>query len=90
MVLGSLAAVALYGARRVGWPLATAAGVAVAVLPVVYFRIVAVGPPALVVHRLREMAGLAVLPAVGALVCVGAVRVWWMGSDRPRPDDGDG
>jgi hypothetical protein len=93
VVLGSLAtvpAVALFGARRAGWPLATAAGVAVAVLPVVYFRIVAVGPPALVVRRLREMAGLAVLPAVGALVCVGAVRVWRTHAGAPSAtDDGE-
>ena len=88
VVLGSLAtvpAVALFSARRVGWPLATAAGVAVAVLPVVVFRIATVGPTALLVRRLQGMAHLVVLPAIGALVCVAAVRTW--ATDR---EDGPG
>lgn len=92
VVLGSLAtvpAVALLGARRVGWPLATAAGVAVAVLPVVAFRIVAVGPSALLGRRLQEMTHLVVLPAIGALLCVGAVRTLRTGSDRLRAGDSD-
>lgn len=93
VVFGSLAtvpAVALLGARRVGWPLATAAGVAVAVVPVVAFRLVAVGPSALLGRRLQEMAHLVVLPAIGALVCVGVVWAWQTGSDRQPAEDGDG
>jgi len=93
VVFGSLAtvpAVALFGSRRVGWPLATAAGVAVAVVPVVAFRIVAVGPSALLVRRLQEMAHLIVLPGIGALLCVGAVWTWRTGGDRPQAEDGDG
>ncbi|MBB6646960.1 hypothetical protein [Halobellus ruber] len=90
VVLGSLAtvpAVALFGSRRVGWPLATAAGVAAAVLPVVAFRIVAVGPSALLGRRLQEMAHLVVVPAIGALLCVGVVRGWQTANDRPRAED---
>lgn len=93
VVLGSLAtvpAVALFGSRRVGWPLATAAGVAVAVVPVVAFRLVAVGPSPLLGRRLQEMAHLVVLPAIGALVCVGVVWTWQTGSDRQPAEDGDG
>jgi hypothetical protein len=92
VVFGSLAAVpavALVGARRVGWPLATAAGVAVAVLPVVVFRLVAVGPSPLLGRRLQEMPHLVVLPAVGALLCVGVVWTWQTGSHRQPAADGD-
>lgn len=91
VVVGSLAtvpALALFGARRVGRSLATAAGVAVAVLPIALARIVAVGPSALLVRRFRELSHLVVLPAVGALVCVGVVRMWVRRDRSPTDDTG--
>jgi len=92
VVAGSLAtvpAVALFGARRLGWSLATVAGVAVAVLPVVLARIAAVGPPSLLVRRFRGLSHLVVLPAVGALVCVFVVRTRARRDRSPTDDTGE-
>lgn len=82
--LATVPAVTLFGRRRLGWPSTAAAAVAVAVLPVAFLRIAAVGSPAFLLSRLQEGLHFVALPAVGALVCVGVI--WTHRTSRPERD----